>query len=132
MFQILFGLPFWPLRAMDRLVATRVLGALQQGFCWDLNLLKFQLVLTDFVCHSLMQLSESFLRSCQFCSYSRTSQYFIEPESSLPCSQEPSTGLHPKPFCVFQFENIMRVSFLLGFVCRCLYFYCPIRVSFRL
>jgi hypothetical protein len=36
--------------------------------------------------------AEPFLRSCQFCSHSRTSQHFMEPEGSLPCSQEPSTG----------------------------------------
>jgi hypothetical protein len=24
-------------------------------------------------------------------------QYFMEPVGSLPCSQEPSTGLYPKP-----------------------------------
>jgi hypothetical protein len=38
----------------------------------------------------------SFLRSCQLCScsYSRTSQHVMEPEVSLPCSQE---SPHPAP-----------------------------------
>jgi hypothetical protein len=41
--------------------------------------------------------AEPFLRSRQLCSYSGTSQYFIEPECSLQCSQEPSTGPYPEP-----------------------------------
>jgi hypothetical protein len=40
---------------------------------------------------------EPFLRSCQFCSYSRASQHFTEPERSLPCSQEPSDGPYSEP-----------------------------------
>jgi hypothetical protein len=36
--------------------------------------------------------AEPFLRSCQLCSHSRTSQHFTEPEGSLPRSQGPSTG----------------------------------------
>jgi hypothetical protein len=46
---MLFGFSFWPLRARDRLVAKRMLGALQQGFCWGLNLLRAWLVLPHFV-----------------------------------------------------------------------------------
>jgi hypothetical protein len=41
--------------------------------------------------------AEPFLTSCQFCSHSRTSQHFMELESSLPCSQELSTGPCPEP-----------------------------------
>jgi hypothetical protein len=40
--------------------------------------------------------AEPFLRSCQLCSYSRTSQHFMEPGGSLPRSQEPSTGPYPE------------------------------------
>jgi hypothetical protein len=46
---------------------------------------------------SLTHAVEPFLRTRQLCSYSRTSQHFMEPEGSLSCSQEPSTGPYPEP-----------------------------------
>jgi hypothetical protein len=48
------------------------------------------------LCYEFTQLThgaEPFLRSCQLCSYSRTSQHFTEPGGSWP----PSTGPYPKP-----------------------------------
>jgi hypothetical protein len=54
----------------------------------SLNNLLISYILT----HSLTHGAEPFLRSCQLCSYSRISQHVMEPEDSLPCSQEPSTG----------------------------------------
>jgi hypothetical protein len=41
--------------------------------------------------------SKSFLKSHQLLSYTRISQYFIDPEGSLPGSQEPTTSPYPEP-----------------------------------
>jgi hypothetical protein len=51
-------------------------------------------ILRSDIHHSLTHGAEPFLRSRQMCSYSRTSQHFMELEGSLPCSQEPSIQLH--------------------------------------
>jgi hypothetical protein len=40
--------------------------------------------------------AEPFMRSCQLCSHSGTSQHFKEPKASSPCSQELSTGPYSK------------------------------------
>jgi hypothetical protein len=39
------------------------------------------------VSQSFTHRAKPFLRSCQLCSYSRTSQHFMEPKGSLLCSQ---------------------------------------------
>jgi hypothetical protein len=51
-------------------------------------------IMTDYLSNS-MELSHSWETS-QSLSYSRISQHFMEPEGSLRCSQEPSTGPYPK------------------------------------
>jgi hypothetical protein len=60
--------------------------------------------------------AEPFLRRCQLCSHSRTSQHFIEPEGSLPCSQEPSTCSYPEPdrFSSYHPHPISKTQVLLS------------------
>jgi hypothetical protein len=41
--------------------------------------------------------SWALLEKLPIVSYSRTSQHFMEPGGSLPCSQEPSAGPYPEP-----------------------------------
>jgi hypothetical protein len=50
------------------------------------------------------------LRSRQLCSYSRTSQHFMEPEGSLPCSEQPSTGPYPEPDQLSPYHPIIILS----------------------
>jgi hypothetical protein len=52
---------------------------------------------TKSITQSLTHRAETFLRCCQLCSQSRTSQRFVELEGSLLCSQEPSTGPYLEP-----------------------------------
>jgi hypothetical protein len=64
--------------------------------------LKIPLCILELQCsytnpNSLTHGAEPFLRSSQFWSYSKISQNIMEPESSLPCSQEPSTDSYPEP-----------------------------------
>jgi hypothetical protein len=48
-------------------------------------------------CHNLVPGAVSLSTSQQFFSRSRNSQFFMETESSLPCSQERTTGLYSEP-----------------------------------
>jgi hypothetical protein len=54
--------------------------------------------------------AEPFLRSCQSCGNSRTSQHFMKPEGSSPCSQEPSTGLYTEPDRSNPYHPILSVK----------------------
>jgi hypothetical protein len=51
------------------------------------------------ICSEQLQLNEAehYSRCHQFCSHSRTSQHFMEPEGSLPYSQELSTSPYAEP-----------------------------------
>jgi hypothetical protein len=71
-------------------------------------------VYTSKLLYSLTHGTEPFLRSRQLCSYSRTSQHFIEPAGSLPCSQEPSTSPYPEPDQSNSYHPIL---------CRVLYYH---------
>jgi hypothetical protein len=50
---------------------------------------------------------ESFLKSRQSLSYSRISQNFMAPQSSLPCSQVPSADFYPEPHYSSPYNAIM-------------------------
>jgi hypothetical protein len=57
------------------------------GFSW-----------TIFLTYLLTHGAEPFSRSRQLCRHSRISQNFMKRESSIPCSQEHSTGPYPEPY----------------------------------
>jgi hypothetical protein len=47
------------------------------------------------------------------CSPSRTFQHFMEPEGSIPCSQEPSIDPYPEPYPSNQLHAISLISILI-------------------
>jgi hypothetical protein len=53
--------------------------------------------------------AEPFSRSLQLCSHSRTSQHFMEPDGSLLCSEEPSTGPNPEPYQSNPYHSILSL-----------------------
>jgi hypothetical protein len=67
--------------------------------------------------------AEPFFRSRQLCSHSRTFQNFIEPEGSLLCSQEPSTGPYPKPDRSSPYNPIRSLSKIYFNTVRSTYLY---------
>jgi hypothetical protein len=62
------------------------------------------------LCYLLTRGAEPFLRSRQLCSPSRTLQHFMEPEGSIPCSQESSTGPYPEPYQSSPHHPILSLS----------------------
>jgi hypothetical protein len=64
----------------------------------------------NYITHSLTHGAEPFWRSCQLCSYSRTSQHFMKPEGSLPCLQERSTGPCSEPDQSNPYHPILSLS----------------------
>jgi hypothetical protein len=77
-----------------------LLSALWRNYCfnifWSCEAKDISNIYIHSFIHSFIHGTEPFLRSCQLCSYSRTSQHFMEPEGSLPRSQEPSTSPYPE------------------------------------
>jgi hypothetical protein len=83
-------------------IATRILGCI-----WTYIPVEYTFTNYDSLIHSLTHEAEPFLRSCQLCSYSRTSKNFMEPEGTLPCSQQPFTGPYSEPDQFNQYHPIL-------------------------
>jgi hypothetical protein len=66
-----------------------------------------------YISHSLTHGAEPFLRSCQLCSHWRTSQGFMEPEGSLPRSQELSTGPYSVLYSWTKYSGVYDIMFIL-------------------
>jgi hypothetical protein len=90
----------------------RVTESLPKNGCFSgftvLALSKYATVCTIYYSgtKSLIHGGETFLRSCQLCSFSRTWQHFMEPKGSLPCSQEPSTS----PYILSQIDSVHTIQ----------------------
>jgi hypothetical protein len=82
-----------PLTGMKNFIWRYKINLAENATIWNIIAKKIEnLIAYTYVLKSLTHGAEPFLRSRQVCSYSRTSQQFMGPEGSLPCSQEPSTG----------------------------------------
>jgi hypothetical protein len=65
------------------------------NFCDDITLYKIEVNKRETM--HILHRAESFLKSFQSFGYSRTSQYFMEPEGSVLCSQELAIAPYPEP-----------------------------------
>jgi hypothetical protein len=98
---------------MSPLFAT--IGQHQIGIAY--HIIKSHIIITYLLTHG----AEAFLRSCHLCSHSGTSQRFMEPDGSLPPSQEPSTGhiiiiviinkIQLKHELITYYKNIATISY---------------------
>jgi hypothetical protein len=75
-------------------------------------IVKFYLYTSECLFHSLSLTHgvEAFLRSRQLCSYSRTSQHFMEPDGSLPCSQE-LNPIHTTPSYLSKIRMFIYIKY---------------------
>jgi hypothetical protein len=85
---------YWPLCSTKVKYEWNYNSALPCMLSWSG---KWQISLYKNLLWRIRHITNSFLRSLSFFSWSRNFRHFMENESSLPCSQEPATRPHPEP-----------------------------------